>query len=789
MRGGSRYVLRSRHCRSLRALQISFNLVYSMRMQILVAGRNAKVLATTAGAFADDLVIETAATIADCMALLERTEFDLIIACETLSDGSGLEVLSHAAVNTPDTLRIFAARPSTLEVLKGELGLFGLFRTLSYPINFRKLWAALDLARSCCADQKHEPEAEQEPVVLQVRGPSPGVRAPRAASADAAVQRAPSAGATVARTGAGANGRTAAASGVGGVAANGRTSGASDGGAAVIGGTSAVGRAGRPTADGRTTASSSRGAAGHTAAAVNGGAGARTADRSRSVQGRQVARAASAEIATQRSPRAQTTAAAHIGTAANGSTTAPSVGAAATHGADVNGGASAQIANPSQRVQARLAAMVSAGAVAQPAPNAAVRTVRTTSGAGSDTGSRAAAAAAARKGAAVNGGRAAHAAAPSRQTQSRQGVPARATPTAAQRAAHIALARPAGATAAASSGTVPRGARAAATGGAVARGATAGAVSGTAVRDAGAAAVSGMAVRDTSATAVSGTVARGASAGSARTGAVVNNGRAAHAASSSRQVASRQNVQARATPAQQASARVPVTNTSQRVQPRQVAASQDTPASRRAAAAAQRNATIPQTEAFKRALAKRNASKLESNADMSTVDVLGADRQSNETGERRREPRMSNDSLAQLARLTLTGRPTYDSRGKPRGKKRAAFFVGSGVFAAATAAVLTFFMLNENNSMGRSRLPLVASMERPVSQKVFPWQPAPQQPTGTMPFRSEASASAVADFEVQAEAASDASAVEPGHPPPPPPNPPPPPAEPPSADSPGWVDE
>ena len=139
---------------------------------------------------------------------------------------------------------------------------------------------------------------------------------------------------------------------------------------------------------------------------------------------------------------------------------------------------------------------------------------------------------------------------------------------------------------------------------------------------------------------------------------------------------------------------------------------------------------------------------------------------------------MSNDSLAQLARLTLTGRPTYDSRGRPRGKKRAAFFVGSGVFAAAAAAVLTFFMLTENNSMGRSsRLPLVASMEHPVSQKVFPWQPAPQQPTGAMPFRSEASASAAADFEVQAEAASDASEVEPGHPPPPPPNPP---ADPPS---------
>src|SRR6266403_3822 len=129
-----------------------------MPMRVLVAGRNAKVLATTAGAFSNDLTIETASTKAASIALLERMEFDLIVACETFGDGSGLEVLSHAAVNTPNALRIFAARPSTLKLLQGELGLFGLFRTLPYPINFRKLWAAINLARSCCAQT--EPGAE-----------------------------------------------------------------------------------------------------------------------------------------------------------------------------------------------------------------------------------------------------------------------------------------------------------------------------------------------------------------------------------------------------------------------------------------------------------------------------------------------------------------------------------------------------------------------------------------------------------------------------------------------------
>jgi hypothetical protein len=443
-------------------------------MRVLVAGRSAKAVATAAGAFANDLTIETAATKAACIALLERTKFDLIVACETLGDGSGLEVLSHAAVNTPDTLRIFAARPSTLNLLQGELGLFGLFRTLPYPINFRKLWAALNLARSCCV--------ETEP-----RTPTP----------------------------------------------------------------------------------------------------------------------------------AQTP---------------------------------------------------------------------------------------------VNGGAAAHAARPLRQTEPRQAAQAHANPTAQRMATTAGAARRTGAAA------TPTGQRTA---------------------NAGLAA--------------------------ARTGPVVNGGRAARAASPSQQP-----------------------------QPRQVAASRATPAARRAAAASRQDTRIPQSEAFKRALAKRNAAKLDANSHISAVDVLGAvqqSRQSGDRGERRREPAMSNDSLAQLARLATTHRPTYESRSVPGGKKRAAIVVGSGVFAAATAAILTLFMLNENNSIGHSPLPLVASIERTVSQKVFPWQPAPQQPINTAPVRNEATGPAAADLDFQAEAESDASAVEPGHPGPPPPNPPPGPSEPPSSDSPGWVDE
>jgi hypothetical protein len=139
-------------------------------MRVLVAGRNAAVLAKAAGTFTNDLQISTAASKADCFALLANSDFDLIIACETLADGPGLEVLSHVVVNTPNTLRIFAARPATLDLLKGELGFFGLFRTMPYPINFRKLWAAISLAQGVCDGQA------PVPVPVPAPAPAPSIR-------------------------------------------------------------------------------------------------------------------------------------------------------------------------------------------------------------------------------------------------------------------------------------------------------------------------------------------------------------------------------------------------------------------------------------------------------------------------------------------------------------------------------------------------------------------------------------------------------------------------------------
>jgi hypothetical protein len=380
-------------------------------MRVLVAGRNAKILAEAAGTFATDLEIHTAATTASCVALLGRVRFDLVVACETLGDGSGLEVLSHVAVNTPNTLRIFAARPATLNLLKGELGLFGLFRTLPYPINFRKLWAAINLARSTCTEDAPAPRVGQQQ--QRRRGPN------RASS--------------------------------------------------------------------------------------------------------------------------------------------------------------------------------------QPAFDSTIRVIATTA---------------------------------ARVEPPRQ--PSRVIAIAAKHPPQT--------------GAPPE-------------------------------LTSGMRA-----------AARYA---------------AAHA-------------------------------------PNGVAHAEAT--------------RIPETDAFKRARARRESGRL--------------------------EPVVSNESLAQLAKLTATRRPNQALRAAPPRKKRAALVVGSGVVAATTAALLTFFMVSANNSVKHPKMPMIASITQPVPNKVFPWQPETQQPTQQAAFmRSEAPASAVADLQAEAEAASESQDGDPDHPGPPPPYAPPPPSEPPSLES------
>jgi ActR/RegA family two-component response regulator len=117
-------------------------------MRVLIADRNATLLESISRAFAHQFSIHTASTRKRCDALLRQSEFDLAIVCEKLADGPGLQLLGQITRSSPQMLRIFAAKGSRLQLLKGSLGLFGLFRTLSYPIDAKKLLSALTLARA-----------------------------------------------------------------------------------------------------------------------------------------------------------------------------------------------------------------------------------------------------------------------------------------------------------------------------------------------------------------------------------------------------------------------------------------------------------------------------------------------------------------------------------------------------------------------------------------------------------------------------------------------------------------
>src|ERR1700730_5519649 len=136
-------------------------------MRVLIADRNARLLEAISRTFAPQFRIQTATSCEDCNALLQQAEFDLAVISEKLADGPGLQLLGQIARDSPDTLRIFTARRSRLQLLKGKLGPFGLFRTLPYPIDAKKLLSALTLARAGLGIDP--PALELRQVLLEAR--------------------------------------------------------------------------------------------------------------------------------------------------------------------------------------------------------------------------------------------------------------------------------------------------------------------------------------------------------------------------------------------------------------------------------------------------------------------------------------------------------------------------------------------------------------------------------------------------------------------------------------------
>jgi TonB family protein len=99
---------------------------------------------------------------ADCLDLLRSNTFEVIVATERLADGSGLELLGQISKKWPAVLRIFAADRKRLQLLRGRLGPFRLFQTLSYPIDPQKLIATLEIAAAAQGSDIQEVELPSE---------------------------------------------------------------------------------------------------------------------------------------------------------------------------------------------------------------------------------------------------------------------------------------------------------------------------------------------------------------------------------------------------------------------------------------------------------------------------------------------------------------------------------------------------------------------------------------------------------------------------------------------------
>jgi hypothetical protein len=129
-------------------------------MRVLICDQESEMLERIARSFEVDI----ATSKATCIDLMRANAFDVLVASERLSDGSGLELLSHVATRWPDTLRVLAIEPQRLKLLRGKLGPFRLHATLTYPIDEDELEDTLaDLQRTLFEPVDDEPEARVLP--------------------------------------------------------------------------------------------------------------------------------------------------------------------------------------------------------------------------------------------------------------------------------------------------------------------------------------------------------------------------------------------------------------------------------------------------------------------------------------------------------------------------------------------------------------------------------------------------------------------------------------------------
>jgi DNA-binding NtrC family response regulator len=71
--------------------------------------------------------------------LRQAPDFEVVVACERLQDGSGLALLDEVHAQWPDMIRVFCTERQRLALVRPRLGAFRLRYTLTYPLKSAKL--------------------------------------------------------------------------------------------------------------------------------------------------------------------------------------------------------------------------------------------------------------------------------------------------------------------------------------------------------------------------------------------------------------------------------------------------------------------------------------------------------------------------------------------------------------------------------------------------------------------------------------------------------------------------
>src|SRR5579872_1486782 len=127
-------------------------------MRVLIVDQDSASNLAITRSLRESYSVDAVTTKAACLDLLRANTFEVIVATERLEDGSGLELLGQVAQRWPSMQRIFCAERERLKLLKGRLGPFNLFQTLSYPIDPERLLSVLSLADTAHESPSHTDE-------------------------------------------------------------------------------------------------------------------------------------------------------------------------------------------------------------------------------------------------------------------------------------------------------------------------------------------------------------------------------------------------------------------------------------------------------------------------------------------------------------------------------------------------------------------------------------------------------------------------------------------------------